>query len=86
MLTRLGSALLLLPLLLLLGLYFWEQNAIRSCLFAGGYWDYLHRTCVETPQPFHSFFQRYPLMVNASLLTSTLGLLLCMAGFLVRKR
>ncbi|GAB2792427.1 hypothetical protein GCM10027040_18230 [Halomonas shantousis] len=86
MLTRLGTALLLFPLLLLLGLYFWELNAVRTCLFEGGQWDYLHGVCVETPQPFSSFFQRHPLLVNAAMLTSALGLVMCMAGFLVRRR
>ena len=42
---RLGLLLLVLPILVLLGVYFWELGDVRACQLEGGYWNYLEGAC-----------------------------------------
>ncbi|MDR5899826.1 hypothetical protein QC823_12595 [Halomonas vilamensis] len=83
---RLGLLLLILPLLVLMGVYFWELNDVRSCQLDGGHWDYLAGVCRDSPQPFVPWVERMPLLVNGGMLVSVLGLVLCMVGFYQKRR
>ncbi len=83
---RLGLLLLVLPVLVLLGVYFWELGDVRACQLDGGYWDYLASVCRETPQPFVSWLERSPLLVNGGMLLSVVGLVMCMVGFYTKPR
>ena len=83
---RLGLLLLIAPSLVLMGIYFWEYTSVRECTLSGGYWDYLERVCRDMPQPFVSWLERYPWLVNGGMLLSVVGLALCMVGFYVKKR
>ncbi|WP_346795707.1 hypothetical protein R5M92_09615 [Halomonas sp. Bachu 37] len=83
---RMGLLLLVVPIMVLLGVYFWELGNIRECLFDGGHWDYVEGVCRDTPQPFVSWLQRYPLLVNGGMLLTIIGLILCLAGFYVKRR
>ena len=85
-LMRLGLLLLVLPVLGLLGAYFWELGAVRECLLDGGHWDYTAGVCRDTPQPFVSWLQRRPWLVNGGMLLSVLGLGLCMVGLYTKRR
>ncbi|WP_416139544.1 hypothetical protein ACM26W_03805 [Halomonas sp. HK25] len=83
---KLGLLLLIAPLLLLMGVYFWELSDVRECVHAGGYWDYLEGVCRDTPQPFVSWLERYPWLVNGGMLLSLFGMALCVVGLYVKKR
>lgn len=83
---KLGLLLLILPILVLMGVYFWELGDVRECTLAGGHWDYLAGICRDTPQPFASWLERYPWLVNGGMLLSVAGVALCMVGLYVKKR
>lgn len=83
---KLGLLLLVLPLFVLMGVYFWELNDVRACQLDGGYWDYVESTCRETQQPFVSWLERSPLLVNGGMLLSVLGLVMCMVGFYMKRK
>lgn len=83
---KLGLLLLIVPSLLMMGVYFWELSDVRACTYAGGHWDYLEGVCRDTPQPFVSLLERSPWLVNGGMLLSVIGLALCMVGFYVGKR
>ncbi|MFO8045408.1 MAG: hypothetical protein R6U30_05995 [Halomonas sp.] len=83
---KIGLLLLIAPILLLLGVYFWELSDVRECTYAGGYWNYLEGVCRDTPQPFVSWLERYPLMVNGGMLLSVVGIAFCMVGLYVKRR
>lgn len=83
---RLGLLLLVLPILVLMGVYFWELGDVRACQLDGGYWDYLKNACRDTPQPFVSWLERSPLLVNGGMLLSVVGLVMCMIGFYTKRR
>ncbi len=83
---RIGLLLLILPLFVLMGVYFWELNAVRACQLDGGHWNYLSEICHETPQPFVPWVDRAPLLVNGGMLLSVLGLVVCMIGFYQKRR
>ncbi|MGQ7246133.1 hypothetical protein ACUN9Y_02210 [Halomonas sp. V046] len=85
--TRVGLLLLVVPILVLLGLYFVELGDIRQCqLVDQGHWDYLVGACRDTPQPFVPWIIRHPWVVNGGLLVSIVGLGLCMLGLYRRRR
>ncbi|MCC5881975.1 MAG: hypothetical protein JJU25_04985 [Halomonas sp.] len=84
---RLGLLLLILPILVLMGIYFWEFSQVRECtLVQGGYWDYLDATCLSSPQPFVPWVERQPWLVNGGMLLSVAGVFMCMVGLYVRRR
>lgn len=83
---RLGLLLLILPLVVLMGVYFWELNDVRACQLDDGHWDYLAGVCRDTPQPFVPWIERMPLLVNGGMLVSVLGLVLCMVGFYQKRQ
>lgn len=85
-LIRVGLALLILPVVVLLGLYFLELGDVRSCMLDGGHWDYLDGVCRDTPQPFVPWLARAPWLVNGGLALSVLGLGMAMVGLYIRKR
>ncbi|WP_168012500.1 hypothetical protein [Halomonas salinarum] len=86
LLTRVGLALLILPILVLLTIYFVELGKVRECLFDNGHWDYIAGVCRDTPQPFVPWLERAPWLVNGGLLLSVLGLGMTMVGLYVKKR
>ncbi|NDL70349.1 hypothetical protein [Vreelandella alkaliphila] len=83
---RLGLLLLVLPVIVLLSVYFWELGDVRACQLDGGHWDYLASVCRDTPQPFVSWLERSPLLVNGGMLLSVVGLVMCMIGFYTKSR
>ncbi|WP_148252760.1 hypothetical protein [Aidingimonas lacisalsi] len=83
---RLGLLLLIVPVLLLMGAYFWELNDVRACTLDGGHWDYIEGVCRQEPQPFVSWLERSPWLINGGMLLSVLGLVLCMVGLYRRRR
>ena len=86
MLLKLGLALLVLPLLLVMGAWSLEFVEVSNCIHAGGSYDYLEGLCLhgETGR-FIPFAQRHPLLVNGSLGLACIGLVLCIFG-LYRRR
>lgn len=84
--VRWGLLLLVVPLAILLGTFFWEYGEVRECQLSGGYWDYLAAACRETPQPFVPFILRHPWLVNGGMLISVLGLVMCCWGFLTKRK
>ncbi|BBI59587.1 hypothetical protein [Vreelandella sulfidaeris] len=82
---KLGLLLLVLPLFVLMGVYFWELNGVRACQLDGGYWNYVAHVCRDTPQPFVSWLERSPLLVNGGMLLSVVGLAMCMVGLYVKR-
>ncbi|RAR60931.1 hypothetical protein [Onishia taeanensis] len=85
-LIRAGMALLILPIVVLLGIYFLELGDVRGCMLDGGHWDYLDGVCRDTPQPFVPWLVRAPWLVNGGLALSVLGLGMTMAGLYIKKR
>ncbi|MFP4263475.1 MAG: hypothetical protein ACLFRS_08970, partial [Halomonas sp.] len=83
---RLGLLLLIVPMLVLMGVYFWEYASVRECTLDGGHWDYLEGVCRDTPQPFVSWLQRSPWLVNGGMLVSLVGLAFCMVGLYTQRR
>ncbi|MGO2133012.1 MAG: hypothetical protein ACTH3D_08950 [Halomonas sp.] len=84
---RLGLVLMIVPIVVLMSLYFIELNGVRDCVLNGqGHWDYVTGLCRDTPQPTVPFIARKPWLVNGSMLVSVLGLVLCMAGLYVKRR
>lgn len=84
---RIGLILLVLPIVVLMGLYFSELNSVRDCVLNGqGHWDYLKGVCTSTPQPNVPFIARNPWLVNGGMLVSVFGLVLCMVGLYVKRR
>lgn len=85
MMLRIGLLLLVLPSVLLMGVFFYEQMQISDCLAGGGYWDYLQSVCDQQSHPFIPLMARKPLLVNGGMLLSCLGLLITIVG-LYRRR
>ncbi|MDN6179448.1 MAG: hypothetical protein L0I84_00350 [Halomonas subglaciescola] len=83
---RLGLLLLILPPLMMLGLYFWELGDVRACQLDGGHWDYVASVCRDSPQEFASWLERAPFFVNGGMMTAVVGLVLCMAGLVQRRK
>lgn len=83
---KLGLLLLIAPILVLMGVYFWELSDVRACTLSGGHWNYLEGACRDTPQPFVSWLERHPWLVNGGMLLSLAGMVLCMLGLYVKRR
>lgn len=78
---RIGLLLLILPLVLLLGGYFFELSSVNECLRQQGSFDYARQVCdLHRQHPFVPYSQRHPGWVNGTLLASLLGLLFCIVG------
>ncbi len=84
---RLGLLLLVLPGVILMGVFWSEQSAVTECLSAGGSFDYLVSACDMTQShPFVPFGARNPLFVNLTMLASAVGFGFCLIGLYVRAR
>ncbi|WP_111413441.1 hypothetical protein [Billgrantia lactosivorans] len=84
---RLGLLLLILPILVLMGVYFWELSDVRECaLIQNGHWDYLAGECRESSQPFVPWVERHPWLVNGGMLLSLAGVVMCLLGLYVKRR
>ena len=84
---RLGLLLLIVPGVVLMGVFWSELGSVNACLAEGGSYDYLKQVCnMETNQPFIPFAERHPLFVNMTMLASAAGLGLCLIGLYVRAR
>jgi hypothetical protein len=71
---RWGMILMALPLLLLVGLYTLEVQAVVACESDGGVYDFVKGVCEASgPTVFVSFAARHPWLVN-------IGMLLALAG------
>jgi len=82
---RWGLILLVIPGVLLMGTYMYEQSLVEACVKSGGSFDYLNQLCdPNTKQPFISLMVRQPLLVNGGMLLSTVGLFMCLFGLYVR--
>lgn len=82
---RIGLLLLILPAVLLMGIFFYEQMQISDCVADGGHWDYLQAVCDQQPHPFVPLMVRKPGLVNGGMLLSCLGLVMAIMG-LYRRR
>jgi len=84
---RIGLILLVLPCLLLMGIYLNEMSAVESCLDAGGSFDYSQSHCdMAEKHPYQPFIQRHMALVNGAMLTAVVGLFCCLAGLYTRAR
>lgn len=84
---RIGVALLVIPMVVLMGVYLQEQGLVDACLDQGGSFDYANSVCdMESNQPFVPLMMRYPLLVNGGMLLSLLGFIFCLKGLLWRPR
>ena len=76
-----GLLLLIVPPLLLMGGYLYEQAAVDACVDQGGSWNYLQASCdLAQSHPFVPFLQRHPLLVNGGMLLALVGFFLCLGG------
>ncbi|WP_417225899.1 hypothetical protein [Amphritea sp.] len=84
---RLGLLLLILPGVVLMGVFWSELSEVNACLSAGGSYDYLAAVCDMSHQhPFVPFAARNPLFVNLTMLASAAGFCCCLFGLYVRGR
>lgn len=78
---KLGLALLVLPPLILMGVWGVEFAAVSACIHEGGSYDYLLEACLLDQQGiFVPFAERHPSLVSTSLLLACAGLVLCLVG------
>lgn len=81
MLLKLGLSLLILPLLILMGVWGVEYADVSSCIYEGGSYDYLLGECLMSERGiFVPFAERYPLLVSTSLWASCAGLVFTLVG------
>lgn len=84
---KIGLLLLILPILVLMGVYFVELGDVRDCvLLQEGHWDYRAGVCRESAQPFVPWVDRHPWLVNGGMLLSVAGMAMCMVGLYVKRR
>ena len=84
---RIGLILLILPSMALMLLYFMDQSAVDACLDQGGSYNYKDEVCdLNEQHPFVPLIARYTLLINAAMLLSVIGLLMCMKGLLWKPR
>ncbi|WP_293266906.1 hypothetical protein [Neptunomonas sp.] len=82
---KIGLILLVVPCLLLMGGYMYEQSLVSSCLDQGGSFNYELLTCdQDNNNPFIPYMARHPLFVNGGMLLSIIGLLACTIGLYKR--
>ena len=81
MMIKIGLFLLIVPCLLLMGLYLPEQSSAADCIAQGGSFNYRQHLCdMQNVQPVSTFMSRNTLLVNASMLTAVLGFIICVVG------
>ncbi|WP_271272220.1 hypothetical protein [Aliamphritea hakodatensis] len=83
---KLGLALLILPGVVLMALFWQDLGVMRDCQAQGLSFDPYAQSCSETEQAFVPFGQRNPVLVNSVMLLSVLGLACCLYGLYVRAR
>ncbi len=83
---KLGLALLILPGVVLMTLFWQDLTLMRECLAQGLSFDAYAQACSETEQSFVPFGKRNPTLVNSVMLLSVLGLACCLYGLYVRAR
>ncbi|WP_261842873.1 hypothetical protein [Aliamphritea ceti] len=83
---KLGLALLILPGVVLMTLFWQDLTLMRECMAQGLSFDAYAQTCSETEQSFVPFGQRNPTLVNSVMLLSVLGLACCLYGLYVKAR
>lgn len=82
---RLGLLLLVIPSVLLMVGYMYEQSLVNDCLDAGGSFNYTENVCdQQNTHPFVPYMARHPLWVNGGMLLTVLGTFLCIAGLYKR--
>ena len=82
---RLGLLLLVIPSVLLMVGYMYEQSLVSGCLDAGGSFNYTENACdQQNTHPFVPYLARHPLWVNGGMLLTVLGTLLCIVGLYKR--
>lgn len=82
---RFGLLLLIIPCLLLMGTYMYEQSTVDMCLDMGGSFNYELLVCDhENSHPFMPYMVRHPLFVNGGMLLSVIGLFFCIIGLYKR--
>ncbi|GLR63322.1 hypothetical protein [Marinospirillum insulare] len=81
MLLKLGLGLLILPLMVLMGIWGFEYADVSSCIYEGGSYDYLLGECLMDQQGiFVTFAERHPSLVSTSLWASCAGLVFTIVG------
>lgn len=84
---RLGLLLLILPGVVLMGVFWAELSQVNECLVAGGSYDYVAAACnMNNSHSFVPFAARHPVFVNLTMLASAVGFLCCLIGLYVRAR
>ncbi len=83
---KLGLALLILPGVVLMTLFWQDLSAMRECQAQGLAFEPYTQSCSEAEQPFVPFGQRNSTLVNSVMLLSVLGLACCLYGLYVRVR
>lgn len=84
---RLGLILLILPGMVLMGVFWSELSTVNECLAVGGAYDYTAKACdMQGTPPFIPFAVRNPQFVNLTMLASVAGFCCCLFGLYVRRR
>jgi len=84
---RLGLILLILPGVVLMGVFWSDLSSVNECLSAGGSFDYMAEVCdMQASHPFIPFAVRNPQFVNLTMLASAAGFCCCLLGLYVRRR
>ncbi|NQZ33158.1 MAG: hypothetical protein HRU06_17960 [Oceanospirillaceae bacterium] len=78
---RIGLLLLVVPCLMLMGMYLPEQSSIADCLEIGGSFDFQSASCdTLNTHPSSTFMARHTLLVNSAMLLALLGFFVCLIG------
>ncbi|MBY4676543.1 hypothetical protein [Marinobacterium arenosum] len=82
---RIGLLLLIVPGLLMMAGYLYEQSLVDACLDSGGSFDFHQGECdLQQQHEFVPYMIRHPLLVNGGMLLSVVGLFCCLYGLYVR--
>jgi preprotein translocase subunit SecG len=78
---KIGLFLLIVPCLMLMGLYLPEQSSAADCVAQGGSFNYAQQLCdMQNQQTSSTFMSRNTVLVNTSMLTALLGFIVCIVG------
>lgn len=84
---RLGLLLLIVPCLLLMGMYLPEQSNVADCIAIGGSFDFQSQHCDTLKiHPSSTFMARHTLLVNGAMLLALLGFIVCLIGLYQPKK